>query len=89
MMSDEQDELVRQRPELRLAVEASRRFWKRFFVGLAAIASLVVVVILASVLGVISLRFAVIFCVSTFAILLAAVIALLFFGKLTFYSARS
>jgi hypothetical protein len=88
MMPDEEAELVRRRPELRLAVKASRRFWKRLFVAFGAIASLLILVILASALGAISRRFAVIFCLSTFAVLLAIVIALRISGRLTFYSAR-
>src|SRR6266700_4503626 len=63
MTPDEQlNELVSQRPELRPAIEASRHFWQRVFIGLAAIASVVILVILASALGLISLRFAVLFC---------------------------
>jgi len=89
MMPDEEAELVRRRPELSLAVEASHRFWKSFFVGFAAIASLLILVALASALGGVSHRFAVIFCSSTFALLLVLVIALRISGYLTFYSARS
>ena len=90
MTPDEQlNELVSQRPELRSAIEASRHFWQRVFIGLAAIASVVILMILASALGLISLRFAVLFCAVMFAALVGLVIVLLVSGKLTFYSAKS
>jgi hypothetical protein len=56
---------------------------------LAAIASVVILMILASALGLISLRFAVLFCILIFAALVGFVIAVLVFGKVTFYSAKS
>jgi lipopolysaccharide export LptBFGC system permease protein LptF len=90
MTPDEQlNELVNQRPELRSAVEASRHFWPRVFTRLAAIASVVIVVILASALGLITVRFAVLFCIVIFAALVGFAIALLVSGKVTFYSAKS
>jgi hypothetical protein len=87
--NEELNELVSQRPELRPAVEASRHFWQRAFIGLAVIASVVILTILASALGLISFRFAVLFCIVIFAALVGLVIRLLVSGKLTFYSARS
>ncbi len=90
MTPEEQlNELVSQRPELRPTIEASRHFWQRFFIGLAAIASVVILIILASAFGLISLRFTVLFCAVIFAALGGTVIALLVSGKLTFYSAKS
>jgi lipopolysaccharide export LptBFGC system permease protein LptF len=90
MTPDEQlNELVNRRPELRSAVEASRRFWPRVFTRLAAIASVVVLVILASALGFITVRFAVLFCIVVFAALLGFAIKILVFGNVTFYSAKS
>jgi hypothetical protein len=89
MMPDEEAELLRRRPELSLALAASHRFWKSFFVGFEAIASLLIFVVLASPLGGVAHRFAVLFCSSTFAVLLLVVIALRVSGNLKFYSARS
>jgi hypothetical protein len=90
MTPDEQlNELVNQRPELRAAVEASRHFWPRVFTRLAAIGGVVIVVTLASVLGVITVRFAVLFCIVVFALPVGFAIALLVSGKVTFYSAKS
>ena len=89
MTPDEQlNELVSQRPELRPAVEASRRFWPRVFIGLASIGAVVLVAIMSSVLGLITVRFAVLFCIVIFAALVGLAIKLLVFGKVTFYSAK-
>jgi hypothetical protein len=90
MTRDEQlNELVSQRPELRPAIEASRHFWQRVFAGLAAIASIVILMILASAFGLIGLRFAALFCAVIFTALVGLAIVLLVSGKLTFYSAKS
>jgi fatty acid desaturase len=80
---------VSERPELRAAVEASRHFWPRVFTRLAAIASVVMVVILASAFGFITVRYAILFCILIFAALVGFAIALLVSGKVTFYSAKS
>jgi hypothetical protein len=90
MTRDEQlNELVSQRPELRPVVETSRRFWPRVFIGFASIAGVVFVAIMSSVLGLITFRLAVLFCIVIFAVLVGFAIKLLVFGKVTFYSAKS
>jgi hypothetical protein len=88
MTPDEQlNELVSRRPELQSAVEAAFRFWPRIFTRVAAIATVVIVVILASAL--VAVRFAVLFCMLISAALVGFVIAVLVSGKVTFYSAKS
>jgi hypothetical protein len=90
MTPDEQlNELVSRRPELQSAVEAALRFWPRVFTRLAAIATVVLVVILASALSLVAVRFAVLFCKLKFAALVGFVMAILVSGKVTFYSAKS
>ena len=90
MTPDEQlNELVNQRPELRSAVEASRHFWRRVFTRLAAIASVVMVVILASAFGFITVRYAILFCILIFAALVGFAIALSVSGRVKFYSAKA
>jgi len=90
MTPDEQlNELVSQRPELRPAIQASHRFWQRVFTGLTAIASVVILVILALARGLISLRFVILFSAIIVAALVGLVIVLLLSGKLTFYSAQA
>lgn len=90
MTPDEQlNELVNQRPEIRSAVEASRHFWPRVFTRLAAITSLVIVVILASALGFMTVRYAVFFCILVSTALVGFAMALLVSGGIKFYSAKS
>lgn len=86
MPPGEQDDVVKQRPELQAVVEAARRFWKRVFVALAAIATLLIGVTLAAAFGALSLRIAFLLWVGTVA---APVLAIFIFGRPTFYSARS
>jgi len=56
---------------------------------LTAIASVVILVILALALGLISLRFVILFSAIIVAALVGLVIVLLLSGKLTFYSAQA
>jgi hypothetical protein len=79
---DQLNEMLRRSPELRPAVEASRRSLKWLFAWFSATGIAVLALVVSAALRIISWQVAIFFCIATFAVLMA------FVGKVTFYSAK-